>query len=86
MSLHFVDGGVVVTLLLVDFFKLLNVCILVLTAVIGLLFLTRGMAALNAYHAAVVAAAPAAARRPFSGAPVVGSAVLISMTWEKPRL
>jgi hypothetical protein len=43
-----------------EFFKLLNVCILVLTAVIGLLFLTRGMAALNAYHAAVVAAAPAA--------------------------
>jgi hypothetical protein len=43
-----------------EFFKLLNVCILVLTAVIGLLFLTRGMAALNGYHAAVVAAAPAA--------------------------
>jgi hypothetical protein len=43
-----------------EFFKLLNVCILVLTAVIGLLFLIRGMAALNAYHAAVVAAAPAA--------------------------
>jgi hypothetical protein len=43
-----------------EFFKLLNVCILVLTAVIGLLFLTRGMAALNAYHAALVAAAPAA--------------------------
>jgi hypothetical protein len=42
-----------------EFFKLLNVCILVLTAVIGLLFLIRGMAALNAYHAAVVAAAPA---------------------------
>jgi hypothetical protein len=34
------------------FFKLLNVCILGLTAVVGLLFLTRGMAALNAYHAA----------------------------------
>ena len=43
-----------------EFFKLLNVGILVLTAVIGLLFLTRGMAALNAYHAAVAAAAPAA--------------------------
>jgi hypothetical protein len=42
-----------------EFFKLLNVCILVLTAVIGLLFLIRGMAALNAYHAAVVAPAPA---------------------------
>jgi hypothetical protein len=40
-----------------EFFKLLNVCILVLTAVIGLLFLTRGMAALNAYHAADAAAA-----------------------------
>ena len=35
-----------------EFFKLLNVCILGLTAVVGLLFLTRGMAALNAYHAA----------------------------------
>ncbi|HJY44448.1 MAG TPA: hypothetical protein VJ301_07480 [Propionibacteriaceae bacterium] len=33
-----------------EFFKLLNVCILGLTAVVGLLFLTRGMAALNAYH------------------------------------
>ena len=35
-----------------EFFKLLNVCILGLTAVIGLLFLTRGMAALNTYHEA----------------------------------
>ncbi|HET9779860.1 MAG TPA: hypothetical protein VFP81_11320 [Propionibacteriaceae bacterium] len=43
-----------------EFFKLLNVCILVLTAVIGLLFLTRGMAALNSYHAAALEAAPAA--------------------------
>ena len=43
-----------------EFFKLLNVCILVLTAVIGLLFLTRGMAALNSYHAAALKAAPAA--------------------------
>jgi hypothetical protein len=43
-----------------EFFKLLNVCILVLTAVVGLLFLTRGMAALNAYHAAAIEAAPAA--------------------------
>jgi hypothetical protein len=34
-----------------EFFKLLNVGILGLTAVVGLLFLTRGMAALNAYHA-----------------------------------
>jgi hypothetical protein len=42
-----------------EFFKLLNVCILVLTAVIGLLFLTRGMAALNAYHAAAIEAMPA---------------------------
>jgi hypothetical protein len=39
------------------FFKLLNVCILGLTAVVGLLFLTRGMAALNAYHAASLEAA-----------------------------
>jgi hypothetical protein len=39
-----------------EFFKLLNVCILALTAVIGLLFLTRGMAALNAYHAAALEA------------------------------
>ena len=47
-----------------EFFKLLNVCILGLTAVIGLLFLTRGMAALNAYHEAELEAswnqAPAA--------------------------
>jgi hypothetical protein len=41
-----------------EFFKLLNVCILGLTAVVGLLFLTRGMAALNAYHAAALEAAP----------------------------
>jgi hypothetical protein len=41
------------------FFKLLNVCILVLTALIGLRFLTAGMAALNAHHEATVA--PAAA-------------------------
>ena len=43
-----------------EFFKLLNVCILVLTAVIGLLFLTRGMAALNAYHAAALETAQTA--------------------------
>jgi hypothetical protein len=43
-----------------EFFKLLNVCILGLTAVVGLLFLTRGMAALNGYHAAALEAAPAA--------------------------
>src|SRR5215203_1102467 len=43
-----------------EFFKLLNVCILALTAVVGLLFLTRGMAALNSYHAAALEAAPAA--------------------------
>jgi hypothetical protein len=43
-----------------EFFKLLNVCILALTAVVGLLFLTRGMKALNAYHAAAIEAAPAA--------------------------
>jgi hypothetical protein len=44
-----------------EFFKLLNVCILSLTAVVGLLFLTRGMAALNAYHAAALQASPYAA-------------------------
>ena len=43
-----------------EFFKLLNVCILALTAVVGLLFLTRGMAALNAHHAAALEATPAA--------------------------
>ena len=43
-----------------EFFKLLNVCILALTAVVGLLFLTRGMAALNSYHAAALKAAPVA--------------------------
>jgi hypothetical protein len=42
------------------FFKLLNVCILVLTALIGLRFLTAGMASLNAHHEAAVA--PAALR------------------------
>jgi hypothetical protein len=45
-----------------EFFKLLNVCILALTAVVGLLFLTRGMATLNSYHAAALKAAPAAAQ------------------------
>jgi hypothetical protein len=43
-----------------EFFKLLNVCILALTAVVGLLFLIRGMKALNAYHAAAMEAVPAA--------------------------
>jgi hypothetical protein len=43
------------------FFKLLNIAILFLTAVIGLRFLTAGMAALNQYQAAVVAAERAAA-------------------------
>jgi hypothetical protein len=33
-----------------DFFKLLNVCILALTALVGLRFLTTGMAALNTHH------------------------------------
>lgn len=43
------------------FFKLLNVCILVLTAVIGLRYLTAGMAALNARReAALLPALPAA--------------------------
>jgi hypothetical protein len=42
-----------------EFFKLLNVCILALTAVVGLLFLTRGMKALNGYHAAALEAVPA---------------------------
>jgi hypothetical protein len=39
------------------FFKLLNVCILMLTAFVGLRFLTRGMAALNEHHEIAVAAA-----------------------------
>jgi hypothetical protein len=51
-----------------EFFKLLNVCILGLTAVVGLLFLTRGMAALNAYHAAELEAS-------WYDAPAVGVAV-----------
>jgi hypothetical protein len=42
------------------FFKLLNVAVLFLTAVIGLRFLTAGMAALNAYQAAVAKAERAA--------------------------
>jgi hypothetical protein len=40
------------------FFKLLNVCILVLTALVGLRFLTEGMRALNAHQAALRAPAP----------------------------
>jgi hypothetical protein len=40
------------------FFKLLNVCILVLTAIVGLRFLTEGMRALNAHQAALRAPAP----------------------------
>jgi hypothetical protein len=44
-----------------QFFKLLNVAILVLTALVGLRFLTAGMASLNAYQAEREAlAAPAA--------------------------
>jgi hypothetical protein len=45
-----------------EFFKLLNVCILALTAVVGLLFLIRGMKALNAYHAAALEAVVPAAQ------------------------
>jgi hypothetical protein len=40
------------------FFKLLNVGILVLTALVGLRFLTEGMRALNAHQALLVAPAP----------------------------
>ena len=40
------------------FFKLLNVCILVLTALVGLRFLTEGMRALNAHQVALRAPAP----------------------------
>jgi hypothetical protein len=40
------------------FFKLLNVCILVLTALVGLRFLTEGMRALNAHQIALRAPAP----------------------------
>jgi hypothetical protein len=44
-----------------EFFKLLNVCILALTAIVGLRFLTVGMRTLNQHQAN---AAEAAARRP----------------------
>jgi hypothetical protein len=51
------------------FFKLLNVAILVLAALVGLRFLTSGMATLNAYQAASVEAAPPAAPVPAAPAP-----------------
>jgi hypothetical protein len=46
-----------------EFFKLLNVAILMLTAIVGLRFLTSGMRALNA-HATAQAAVPAPAAVP----------------------
>jgi hypothetical protein len=42
-----------------EFFKLLNVAILVLTALVGLRFLTEGMRALNVHQALLAAPAPA---------------------------
>ncbi len=51
------------------FFKLLNVAILLLAAVVGLRFLTSGMATLNAYQAASVQAASPA--EPVPAAPVL---------------
>jgi hypothetical protein len=46
-----------------SFFKLLNVCILILTAVVGLRFLTAGMTALNEYHQQAAAQSDAARLR-----------------------
>jgi len=55
------------------FFKLLNVAILMLAALVGLRFLTSGMATLNAHQAASVEAAPPAASVP--AAPVQAAPV-----------
>jgi len=58
------------------FFKLLNVAILFLTAVIGLRFLTAGMAALNAHQAAVAQAERVAAEVAAPPVPVAVAAPL----------
>ena len=58
------------------FFKLLNVAILFLTAVIGLRFLTAGMAALNAHQAAVAQAERVAAEAAAPPVPVAVAAPL----------
>jgi hypothetical protein len=52
-----------------EFFKLLNVAILVLAAVVGLRFLTSGMARLNEYQATVAAQREALPAAPTSPAP-----------------
>jgi hypothetical protein len=57
-----------------EFFKLLNVCILVLTAIVGLRFLTMGMAALNRLHAATHVPVQATAE-PFLLEPTVDGSV-----------
>lgn len=51
------------------FFKLLNVAILLLAALVGLRFLTSGMATLNAYQAASGETSPPAAPVPAAAAP-----------------
>lgn len=56
-----------------SFFKLLNVAILVLTALVGLRFLTAGMRALNEHQLLVAAAAPAAPAPAAAPAPELAS-------------
>jgi hypothetical protein len=72
-----------------EFFKLLNVAILVLSAFVGLKFLTSGMARLNEYQSAVAAqrdaveAAPTSpalvARTPVDGLPVVDGSAAVAV-------
>jgi len=57
------------------FFKLLNVAILVLSAFVGLRFLTSGMARLNEYQSAAAVQRDAAAAVPTSPALVAGTPV-----------
>lgn len=52
-----------------EFFKLLNVAILVLSAIVGLRFLTSGMARLNDYQATIAAQREAAEREALPAAP-----------------
>jgi hypothetical protein len=58
-----------------QFFKLLNVGILVLTAIVGLRFLTMGMAALNGYHAAAAKVPVQSTVEPFVLEPTVDGSV-----------
>jgi hypothetical protein len=68
-----------------EFFKLLNVCILALTAIVGLRFLTVGMRTLNEHQAALdgvvtaVAPAPVAVAVPALPQPALPEPALVSL-------